>query len=368
MLQVNDSRLYISKNIFFNIAEYIVPNFLIPTHPKEILYQDKRLKQYRLVCKVWRDIIDQRINFITMFNLFYDYGWDNEKLINFYKKRLDYLKKLYQKENKWLIDQKKQIEDYCQNVLIRVKKRDLNYQYPLIYRISFRYRVYQKILKLKLLTDRPDIEACLMFKDYLNENRFLYDSKFIRSIVCFYRFYIYRTSAIQIKNILKKMNVSHHFSYVFSRLLNQFVFTGHDYRISCLQQGYTIIYRCFLDHIYKSFVKQVDCYFSNLNDCSKSNPLSIAGFFNFYKNVFISKDFTNKYFLYYLLLYSRDEFFKIQMILLLDFIKGFEKKFTDYPESDRIDFIDLFKKNIMGRMQEIFCETEDFLRGYFGID
>ena len=45
----------------------------------------------------------------------------------------------------------------------------------------------------------------------------------------------------------------------------------------------------------------------------------------------------------------------------------FEKKFADYPESDRIEYKNLFKKNFLKREEKISPGDSIFLKYYFGL-
>ena len=343
-LQITDSGLYIPKDIFFKITECIVPNLLTPTHPKEILYQDTQLKSYRLVCKKWRDLLDQRLNFECVMKFFIvDHGWPYTKCLVWLTTRWEHLKKFYCNLPYWFISQAKQSRGF-------LKK----YQHLIVSRVSD-----FKIMEQELKACKP--EGLLKLKQYARNQGFLGTENLSKALVGLYLQFQDSDNHQEQYDLLKELASSSDLTAVFSYLFNQLISRDEQWSILLLN-GSKVNYRYFLQKMYSYFYNRELIYADNMS----FSP--IFEFFTKYRQSFICKDFTNKYFLYYLLLYSKDEFFSIQMILLLDFIKGSEKKFADYPEPDRIECINLFRKNIMGRMQKIFCETEDFLKVYFGID
>ncbi len=365
-LQISDSGLYISKDIFFRIAEYIVPNLLIPTHPKEIAYQDRELKKYRLVCKKWRELLDQRVNFDAMNILFVQmYDWNNQKFFNYYKERLDVLINSYIQKNKWFIEQYDLIKNNIEQKMNNEENRVLSYNEKEIQEflmLSSACKAYRKVMKKQFTL--YGYNALLMLEKYVYDGGFLNTYSLIRLISYFY-FYLEHNADQKKSNLLKKLTLSCDLTDVFSRLFKRVILNNEPGRISYLKEAPTINYRRFVYNIYVSFAERRTNYSFWIVSCSSKS--FISEFFNFYSNVFSLKDSCHKYFLYYLLLYSKNCFFNIQLILLIDFIRGIKKQFVDYPESDRIEYKNLLEKNFLAREDRMCSGDSVFLKNYFGI-
>ncbi len=343
-LQISDSGLYISKDIFFKIAEYIVPNLLTPTHPQEVAYQDAELKRYRLVCTTWRDILDHRVDFEYIMKFFIvNHGWYYTKCHAWLTARWENLKKSYCKPSYWFISQTEKSRLFFEK------------NHNLIVFTTSDFEIIEQELKA------CKREGFLKFKQYTRNQGFLGTENLSKVLVDLYLQFQNSDNKQEQYDLLKELALSCDLTAVFSYLFNQLI-SRDEQRSIFLLNGSKVNYRFFLQKMHFYFYEREDIYIQNMS----FSP--ILEFFKKYCQSFMCKDSNNRYFLYYLLQYSKDEFFNIQMILIKSFIKGIKKEFIDYPESDRIEYKNLFKKNFLARKDRMCSGDLVFLKKYFGID
>lgn len=366
-LQMSDTGMVVPKEIFFKIAQYSVPNLVCPTHPAEIKYQDDALKTYRLVCTTWRDLLDQRVDFDSMNRLFCQtYKWNDSRFFVYYKRRLDTLTKSYLQENAWFVNQRASMQKNIHSLSQRDMNAELktilnsNHEAKVPLELPLACKMYRKIMKSKLAL--YDYNGFLMLKKYLCNGGFLNTYSLIRLISLFY-IRINQNSCEA--TILKELSVICDLTDIFSRLFEGFIRRDENYYSSLLIEEIKIDYRRFLHMMHLSFCNRVKSYEYNINFCSQGQMFSTSHFFNIYKSSFTLKDQNNRSFLYYLLLYSKDLFFNIQIKLLVSFIKGIEKKLSDYSYYEQTLHLQLFEQNFLPRFKNKFLDDEAFLKAYF---
>jgi hypothetical protein len=142
------------EQYFLQIIEYTVPNFLFSTDPEEIKYQEKLLLPCTLVCKGWKERLDERFDFKEMEKFFKINHRSRKEFLSWYKKRMQTLKEPdydydSDHDDSWLTNQNNQISPYKVNDIFKDDSLQKYLDIPFLFSFGFQEKMKNELIKFR---------------------------------------------------------------------------------------------------------------------------------------------------------------------------------------------------------------------------